>query len=227
MERVDGGGIIVITQLGQGRTSLRRIDLALLDSLAFLFSSLLIGLLDGLLDLLSNNTLKTRFDLSTAIAGQGAVRPWDPVPQEEDVEQNGDEKTEEGDDPDDQREQHGEVDDGLLLVAVFHHLLDVDEELLKVGAIFACVFTDWDQLGLHDSVQCHAIDGNTRSLGDDDEQSALELEVDEKGNIVGTLLGLGEFGKDKEAAPALAALSETHTLPDGSKRLEVAFRHTA
>jgi hypothetical protein len=64
-------------------------------------------------------------------------------------------------------------------------------------------------------------------LSDNDEQSALELEVNEEGNVVGTLFTLGQFGKDEEAPPALTSLCDAHTLPDGSHGFEVAFRHTS
>jgi hypothetical protein len=55
----------------------------------------------------------------------------------------------------------------------------------------------------------------------------LELEVHKEGNVVGTLLTLCQFSKDKETSPALARLGQTHTLPDGSQWLEVALCYTA
>lgn len=84
-----------------------------------------------------------------------------------------------------------------------------------------------DQLSLHDGVESHGIDGDSRTLGNDDDQGALELEVDEKSNIVGSLLTLGQLSKDKEASPALTTLGDAHTLQDGSKRFKIAFRYTA
>jgi hypothetical protein len=89
------------------------------------------------------------------------------------------------------------------------------------------VVTGWDQLGLHDGVQSHSVDGCSGSLGNDDEKSALELEVYEERDVVGTLLTLGQLGEDQESPPTLSSLGDSHTLPDGSHRLEVAFRHTA
>jgi hypothetical protein len=55
----------------------------------------------------------------------------------------------------------------------------------------------------------------------------LELKVHKERNVVGTLLTLCQFSKDKESSPALASLGQTHTLPDGSQWLEVALCHTA
>jgi hypothetical protein len=85
------------------------------------------------------------------------------------------------------------------------------------------MLADWEQLGLHDSVQCHSVDGNARSLSDNDEQTALELEIDEQGHIVGAFLTLGQLGEDQEASITLTAPDESHTLPNSSQRLEVAF----
>lgn len=81
------------------------------------------------------------------------------------------------------------------------------------------------KLCLHDGVKSHGIDGDSRTLSDYDEEGALELKVDENSNVVGTLLGLGQFSKDQEASPTLTALCHTHTLPDSGKRLEIAFCH--
>ena len=58
------------------------------------------------------------------------------MPEEEEVQDTSDNETQRSDDPDDEREQHGEVDDCFLLVAGLDHELDVHEELLEVGAIF-------------------------------------------------------------------------------------------
>lgn len=62
---------------------------------------------------------------------------------------------------------------------------------------------------------------------DNDEQCALELEVDEEGNVVGTLFAPRQLSKDEEAPPALSLFCDSHTLTDGGKWFEVAFRHTA
>jgi hypothetical protein len=64
-------------------------------------------------------------------------------------------------------------------------------------------------------------------LSDNDEQSALELEVDKERDVVGALFTLGQLGKDEKASPSLAGLGDAHTLPDGSHGFKVAFRHTA
>ena len=149
------------------------------------------------------------------------------MPQEEDVRQSSGEQRQGGDDPDDEREQHGEVDDDFLLVAGIDHDLDIHEELLKVGAVLGRMISSWDNLGLHDGVQGHGVEGNARSLGDNKDQGALELEVDEEGNVVGALFTLGQLGEDQEAAPALARLCDAHTLQDSSQGLEVALGHTA
>jgi hypothetical protein len=55
----------------------------------------------------------------------------------------------------------------------------------------------------------------------------LELEVDEKRNIINTLAASRQFSKDEEPAPPLPILAEAHTLEDGSQRLEVAFGDAA
>lgn len=74
------------------------------------------------------------------------------MPEEEDIEQGRYDETQGGNDPDDQREQHGEVDDALLLVAVINHGLDVDKELLEIGTILRRVVSPRYQLGLHDGI---------------------------------------------------------------------------
>lgn len=80
-----------------------------------------------------------------------------------------------------------------------------------------------NNLGLHNGVQSHGIDGDTGTLGDNDEQGALELEVNKEGNVVDAFFTLGQLRKDEETAPTLAGGSYAHTLPDGGQRLEVAL----
>jgi hypothetical protein len=80
---------------------------------------------------------------------------------------------------------------------------------------------------LHDGIKGHGVDGSPRTLGNDDEEGALELKVDEKGDIVGAFLTPSQLGKDQEASPALAALCNSHTLPDGSHGFKIAFGYTA
>lgn len=53
----------------------------------------------------------------------------------------------------------------------------------------------------------------------------FELEVDKEGNIIDALAALGQLGEDQEASPSLTRFSQSHTLEDGSQRLEVAFGH--
>ena len=60
-------------------------------------------------------------------------------------------------------------------------------------------------LRLHDSVQCHGIDGDTWPLGDDDDERTLELEVNKECNVVGTLLTLRQLCEDQESSPSAAA----------------------
>jgi len=86
---------------------------------------------------------------------------------------------------------------------------------------------DWEELSLHDGVQSHGIDGNARTLRNDNEESALKLEVDEEGNVVGALLTLSELCEYEKSSPTLTALGDAHTLHDGGKWFEVAFCHAA
>ena len=149
------------------------------------------------------------------------------MPEKENVEQARDEQTQSRNDPDHQREQHSEVDDGLLLVAFLNHDLDVEEELVKARSIFGSMVANRKELGLHDGVQCQGVDGDARTLGDYDKHSALELKVDEESDVVGALFTLGQFGEDQEAPPALAAFSQSHTLQYSCQRLEITFGNTA
>lgn len=89
------------------------------------------------------------------------------------------------------------------------------------------MFADGDELCLHDSPQCHGVDGNAGALSDNDDEGAFELEVDEEGNVIDALAALGQLGEDQESTPALALLRQAHTLPDGSKRFHVALRYPA
>jgi hypothetical protein len=80
---------------------------------------------------------------------------------------------------------------------------------------------------LHDGPKRDCIDGDARSLGDDDDKSAFELEIGEERKIVDTLSALCQLGEDQETPPSLAVLSQSNTLEDGSQGLEVAFRDAA
>jgi hypothetical protein len=102
----------------------------------------LVRLLDRLLDLLAYDALKTSLDLSTTVLCQGPVRFGNVVPKEGDVKNSRNDQSQESDDPDEEGEQHGEVNDRLLLVPGLDQDLDVHEELLKVGAVLGGVFTD-------------------------------------------------------------------------------------
>ena len=147
------------------------------------------------------------------------------MPQKEDVEDTGDDDAQCGDDPDDKGEQHSEVDNSFLLVAGLDHSLDVHEKLLKSGAIFGGVLANRQELSLHDGVQSHGVDRNTRPLSNNDDESALELEVHEEGNVVGTLLTLRQLSKDEETAPSSSAAGKPHTLPDSGHGLKITFSH--
>jgi hypothetical protein len=149
------------------------------------------------------------------------------VPEEEEVKDRRNDQTQSRDNPNDQGEQHGEVDDSLLLVSSVDHELDIHKKLLEVGAIFCRVIANRYELRLHDGVQSHGVESNSRSLGNNDEQRALELEIDKEGDVVGTLLTLGQLCEDQEAAPALAGLGDAHTLQYSCQGLEVAFRDTS
>lgn len=74
------------------------------------------------------------------------------MPEKKDVEQDGKEERQEGNNPDEQGEQHGEVDDCLLFVSLLHHGFDVEEELRDGGFALGCsVFSLGYDLGFHDS----------------------------------------------------------------------------
>lgn len=213
MQRENSRSVVIIaSQLGQRGSCLRRVEGSLLDGLLLIPSALLIFLFNCLFNLLTHYTLKTCLELAAAVCCQATVGAWNVVPEEEEVQQYGDDETQGSNHPDDQGEQHGKVNDRLLLVAVFNHELDVEEELLETGAFIRRMVADGKKLSLHDGIQSHGIDGDTWPLSDDDEQGTLELEVDEEGNVVGALFTLGQLGKDQEAPPALSARRDAHTL---------------
>ncbi len=87
------------------------------------------------------------------------------------------------------------------------------------------MITNGKKLSLHNSVQSHGINSDTRSLGDNDEQRALELEVDKQSNIINSIFTLRQLGEDEETTPS--TVRQAHTLKDGGKGLEVAFCYTA
>lgn len=88
------------------------------------------------------------------------------------------------------------------------------------------MLTNWEQLGLHNSIQGHGIDRDAWALSDNDNKRTLELKVDEKSNVVGALLTLRQLSEDQEAAPPSATAGEPHTLPDSSHWLKIALCHT-
>jgi hypothetical protein len=97
------------------------------------------------------------------------------VPQEEDIEDNGEEERDGRDGPDDEGEQHGEVDDRLLLVAGLGHGLDVLEELDERALVFrGGMVTDRNELGLHDGPQGEGVDDHARSLSDYDKEGTWQ-----------------------------------------------------
>jgi hypothetical protein len=132
LERKDSRCVIIPTELGERRTCLRRVKFALLDSSLLVLPSLLVGLLDSLLDLLAHNALKTSLDLSTAVLGQGTIGLGNIMPEEYNVENTRDYETKRSDNPNEQGEKHGEIDDSFLFVSLLNHRFDVEEELLKV-----------------------------------------------------------------------------------------------
>lgn len=227
LQREDGRCVVVVAQLGQSRSGLGCVKLALLDCPLLFLPQLVILLLNRLLDLLTDNALQTRLYLAAAVVGQTAVGLGNVVPQEEDVEDDGNNQTQGSNDPDNQGEQHGKVDDCFLPVTRVNHGLDIDEELLNVGTVFGSMVASGNDLGLHDGVQRHGVDCDSGALGDKDEQGALELEVDEKRNVVDALFTLCQLGKNQETAPALARRRDAHTLPDDSHGLEVALGHAS
>ena len=145
------------------------------------------------------------------------------MPKEEDVQQSRDDEAQRSNDPDHQREQHGEVNDSLPFVAVLNHNLDVEEELIEARAVIGGMISYRQKLGLHDGIQGHGVDSDARPLSNDDKQGALELEVYKEGNVVGALFTLGQLGKDQEASPALTSLGHTHALEDNRQRVEIAL----
>lgn len=150
------------------------------------------------------------------------------MPEEEYVEKDGEEERQEGNDPDDQGEQHGEVDDRLLPVSLLDHGFDVEEKLgdgrFSLGR---CMVSFGYEPGLYNSPQRQGVDNDAWALCQDNDQSTFELEVDEKGNVVDALSALGQFSKDQEAAPSLAAFGQSQTLEDGGQRFKIALGDAA
>jgi hypothetical protein len=120
---------------------LRRVELALFDGPLLVCPPFLIRFLDCLLDLLANNALQTGLDLSATVLRQSTICFGNVVPEEGDVEKSRDDQAQGSDDPDQEGEQHGEVDDGLLLVSCLNQDLNIHEELHKVGALLGSVVT--------------------------------------------------------------------------------------
>lgn len=134
------------------------------------------------------------------------------MPQKENIEDDREEERQGRDDPNDQGEQHGKVDNGLLPISRLGHGFDVDEELrdgrLSLGG---SMIANGDDLSLHDSPEGQGVYGNPWALSEDNDQSAwacqngslrateagtFELEVDEESNVVDALLTLGELCED-------------------------------
>lgn len=88
-------------------------------------------LFDCLLHLLPDNTFQTSLNLASTELSQASIGSRDVAQKKADIHQCSDDETQSSNDPDDQREQHGEVNDCFSLVALLDHDLDVDEELLE------------------------------------------------------------------------------------------------
>jgi hypothetical protein len=176
--------------------------LGLLLSLA----CLLVFLLKGGLDLGFHNLLQTSINLATTVDLQAAVSLGDEVPEEDQVQDNRDQKTQGSDYPDDQCEQHRTHGQRLVHVLV-EQMLEVGPELLEVGFV-VCVAAAIHEGVLHDWVKRHAVDDLTRTFSDNQADGALEGEVHEKGDIIRTLFACRQSGKHEEPSPAWAS----HTL---------------
>lgn len=199
-------------------------------------------------DLFLDDAFETSVDLSTAVGFERPIPTRDVVPQKEEIEHDGGSQAKNREDPDYQREQHTEQDNGLhviLLCQGFH----VDEELYHGGrAIGRCVLTLWDQIQSHDRVQSDGVDHLSWTLCEDhscpcytrlvrqSEESrgdsvqsrgeallTFKREVREQSNVLGAFLTLGQLGEDQEPLPAPATRSDPDTLEADGQGVQVAL----
>lgn len=132
------------------------------------------------LDGSGDDLFQTLLDFAFAVAAKVVA---DVVPEEEHVGEAAEDETEGGDGPDDEREEHGEEDDGVLVLGLCEDF-DVVEELRAItGAVR-------EQDCLHDGVERDSVDGLARALCDDDAHGALELKVGEKSDVIDALFAL-------------------------------------
>lgn len=216
--QIGQGRLLLDSNLGCGRWQLAR-PLSLELCLFLLFPLLAFFVLNGLLHLGGHDSFQSFVDFASAVDLQGAVSLRDVMPEEGEVEDGRCNQTQGAEDPDDQGEQHAEVDDGLSLIFV-PQCANVDEELLKGRVIGIC---SGHNVGSEHGIQCHGIDTNTRPLGENDADGGLEGKVDEEGDVVGALSALSQGIEDEEALEAASA----HALHIDSQRVQKALCHAS
>jgi hypothetical protein len=172
--------------------------------LLFRFALLTLLIFNGLLYLVRHQPFQPLFDLALAVDAELSVALGDVVPEEDNIKDSGDDQAQSTENPDDEGEQHTAVNDTLHAILV-EECSDVDPKLLKTGMVGGL---GRDDVSGEDGVQGHGVDALARTFGEDDAKGGFEGEVDEKGDIIGTLFTLGELGEDQEAPPTLIS----HTL---------------
>lgn len=190
--------------------------LVCLDALALLF-------FDGLVDLDADDLVETAVNLALAVAGQSTVAVGDVVPEEEEVEEHGEQQAQGGKDPDDEREDHAGQDNGLFLVLVGQDT-EVLEELQDRGRSIPVPGVE------HGNVhrpQRQGVDDLSWSRAEDDSNPRLEREVGEERHILGTLLTLRQLREDQETLPATALAKDANGLESDGQGIEVALSHGA
>lgn len=96
---------------------------------------------------------------------------------------------------------------------------DVAPELVEGRVCVVGIFAFREEIGLHDGVEGHGVDGLSGPFGKEDPDSASELEVGEEGDVVRAFLAFGEGCEDEEALPPLSLAVESDALERAGQRI--------
>ena len=118
-------------------------------------------LVQGLVHLPPHHFLESDIDLATTVLLQGPIGGRDMVEQEK-PQNNGHKQSQNGNDPHDQREEHGKHDDGLQAVLVTNDL-DIVDELAK-GSVS---IMSYKRTHLHDRIKSDGVHHLSRAIRED------------------------------------------------------------
>lgn len=216
-------GVLCVEEGWQGGLAAEHGFLAVLEGFMVALDALAFLVFDGLVDLDANDLVESAINLALAVAGETAVAVGDVVPEEEKVEEHGEEQAQGSEDPDDEREDHAGQDDSLFLVPVgkdtkvLEELEDRRRSILVLGV----------ELGDVHFPQRQGVDDLSRSRAEDDTDPRLEREVREQRHVLGTLLTLRQLREDQEALPATTLAKDANGLESDSQGVEVTLSHGA